>query len=69
MNYMKQVSEMVGVKIGEEFTLKFNETVAKAKIEMKGLELFNDKTKSWHPNISWEHFLLNGSATIVKGGK
>ena len=62
-NYMKQVAEMLGVELNEEFTLKCEET--KYRIATLGLQYYDNVYKRWLHSIRLENILI-GNCTIVK---
>lgn len=62
-NYMKQVAEMLGVELNEEFTLRCEET--KYRIATLGLQYYDNVYKRWLNSIRLEKILI-GNCTIVK---
>lgn len=62
-NYMKQVAEMLGVELNEEFTLRCEET--KYRIATLGLQYYDNVYKRWLHSIRLENILI-GNCTIVK---
>lgn len=64
MNYMKEVAQMLGVELGEEFYIKGNDN--KFKITNRGMCYSFRSTDMWAP-VSWVLCdILNGKLEIVK---
>ena len=64
MNYMKQVAQMLGVELDEEFYIKGNDN--KFKITNRGMCYSFRSTDMWAP-VSWVLCdILNGKLEIVK---
>ena len=68
MNYMKQVAQMLGVKIGEEFELKkdIGDIICRFKLTPDGLVVFSPITEDWHEENKLLVDLLLGNNEIVK---
>lgn len=62
-NYMKQLAEILGVELNEEFTLRYDET--KYRIVTPGLQYYNNVYKRWLHSVRLENILI-GNCTIVK---
>ena len=64
MNYMKQVAEMLGVELGEEFNIDINPNVLSDKyyLAKEGLFMVGD----FRPMVDVLHSLLNGEYEVVK---
>lgn len=62
-NYMKQVAEMLGVELNEEFTLRCDKI--KYRIATLGLQYYDNVYKRWRHSIRLENILF-GNCTIVK---
>lgn len=64
MNYMKEVAQMLGVELNEEFYIKGNDN--KFKITNRGMCYSFRSTDMWAP-VSWVLCdILNGKLEIVK---
>lgn len=64
MNYMKQVAQLLGVELGEEFGIVNG--YYKYRITELGVEYYNELDKRWtecNYKMAW---LLNGSYEIIK---
>lgn len=67
MNYMKEVANMLGVELGEEFELKRDiSDICRYKLTADGLVAFSPITKDWHEGNKLLVDLLLGSNEIVK---
>lgn len=67
MNHMKEVAQMLGVKIGEEFELKKDiGDIYRFKLTPDGLVAFSPITEDWHEGNKLLVDLLLGSNEIVK---
>ena len=69
MNYMKEVAQMLGVEIGEEFELKKDigdGDIYRFKIMLDGLFTFSPITEDWHEGNKLLVDLLLGNNEIVK---
>lgn len=67
MNYMKEVAEMLGVELGEEFELERNiSDICRYKLTSDGLAAFSPITEDWHEGNKLLVDLLLGSNEIVK---
>lgn len=66
MNYMKEVAEMLGVELGEEFELIKYDSIFKYKLTADGLVAFSPITKDWHEGNKLLVDLLLGNNEIVK---
>lgn len=68
MNYYKQVAEMLGVELGEEFSLKDNKTnelnESRYKITQEGI-MYSIDRKKWVRSVSLMS-IINGSYSVVK---
>lgn len=62
-NYMKQLAEILGVELNEEFTLRYDET--KYRIATPGLQYYNNVYKRWLHSVRLENILI-GNCTIIK---
>ena len=62
-NYMKQVAEMLGVKLDEKF--KINNTIYRID-KIGGVMFFSNVDKTWLPSNSSLNDLLTGKVSIVK---
>lgn len=65
-NYMKQVAEMLGVELNEEFTLRCDKI--KYRIATLGLQYYDNVYKRWRHSIRLENILF-GNCIIVKNPK
>lgn len=67
MNYMKEVAQMLGVELGEEFELKRDiSDIYRYKLTADGLVAFSLITKDWHEGNKLLVDLLLGNNEIVK---
>ena len=64
MNYMKQVAQMLGVELGEEFKIKSDHF--KYKITERGLERFDSYDNCWYLVAPTLVELLLGDSKIIK---
>lgn len=64
MNYMKEVAQMLGVELGEEFKIKHDHF--KYKITEKGLERFDSYDNRWYLVAPTLVELLLGDSKIIK---
>lgn len=60
-NYMKQVAQMLGVEIDEEFLISLG--YDKYKLTKNGLVYYDDHYNKWLPSCCLE-YLLNGKYKI-----
>lgn len=70
-NYMKQVADMLGVELNEEFKLRYEDDEirkAKYKITKLGFQRYSNADKKWIDSIRLEDILC-GNCTIVKISK
>lgn len=65
MNYMKQVAQMLGVELNEEFYISFNKGTKYKFTECGGLEYFNKQIGKWMVSTGLFN-ILNGAYEIVK---
>lgn len=65
MNYMKQVAQLLGVEIGEEFTTKNYDTF-KFKLYEDGILATNDCSNGWVESHHFLRYLLTGKDEVVK---
>lgn len=64
MNYMKEVAQMLGVELDEEFYTKgYSE---KYKITKKGMYVLNEDKQSWFLDYFTLSRILNGNSEIIK---
>ena len=64
MNYMKQVAQMLGVELGEEFNIEcYN---GKYKIIDTGIYFFDEEDNLWYSAWSMALVLLRGNCQIIK---
>lgn len=64
MNYMKQVAQMLGVELGEEFKVEcYN---GKYKIIDTGIYFFDEEDNLWYSAWSMASVLLRGNFQIIK---
>lgn len=68
-NYMKQVAEMLGVELNEEFKLRYKDgEIGKVKYKITtklGLQYYNKLYKQWISSVGLVE-ILSGDCTIVK---
>lgn len=64
MNYMKEVAQLLGVELGEEFRIDFAR--AKHRITERGLEFFSEVDDAWLLDCLTLRNLLCGEYEIVK---
>lgn len=64
MNYMKQVAEMLGVELDEEFGIK--NACCSYRITRKNLEYYDELNQCWAGCSSRLVDILNGSYKIIK---
>lgn len=64
MNRMKEVAQMLGVELGEEFKIKYDHF--KYKITERGLERFDSYDNRWYLGAPTFVELLRGDCKIIK---
>ena len=64
MNYMKQVADMLGVKLYEEFRIEGYSGDVRYKFTQENLEYFYEG--AWYPLSGTLNYLLNGQNKVVK---
>ena len=67
MNHMKEVAEMLGVEIGEEFKIEGLLGDTRYKLTRENLEYFYDGR--WYTISGTLNYLLNGEYKLVKLSK
>ena len=69
MNYYKQIAEMLGVELGEEFSLKDNKTnelnESRYKITQEEGIMYSINRKKWVRSVGLM-LIINGSYSVVK---
>ena len=68
MNYMKQIAQMLGVELDEEFKLELpsGAQLKRLKFTETGFSKFNFNSKKWERDSDYLEVLLTGRAKIIK---
>ena len=64
-NRMAEVAKMFGKKMGEEFTVRYEDKVKTWKFDERGLLYHNVKENEWRKNYGYLDFLIRGKAMII----
>jgi hypothetical protein len=64
-NRMAEVAKMFGKKMGEEFTVRYEDKVKTWKFDERGLLYHNAKENEWRKNYGYLDFLIRGKAVII----
>jgi len=64
-NKMAEVARLFGKKLGEEFTVKYEDKVKTWKFDERGLLYHNAKENEWRKNYGYLDFLIRGKAVII----
>lgn len=65
MNYMKQIAEMLGVELDEEFKIEESRASSRFKLTLNGGYRYGEEDEIWQES-SVICDILNGNMTIVK---
>lgn len=68
MNYMKQIAQMLGVELDEEFKLELPSGAQLKRLQFteNGFSKFNFNSKKWERDSDYLEMLLTGRAKIIK---